>query len=710
MALDSTLLALWQYAEGRTLVEIASSFQAQYATPKTISAALACLCEAGLLARQAENQPAAPVTEIDQPAGDAQPHIPVAAVIVNYNSRQWLQGCIPSLLAQTYAPIQIIVVDNGSHDGALEWLEAEYPSILRLQIEQAVSLAQAINTGAALATPGSYLLIINPDITLESQAVTHMVSKAQSDPRCAAVAAKLYFSWAPPFLNGLGNQVNSFSWGTDHALGHLDLGQFETMVELPSACFAAALVTPAAWSAVGALDEALPMYYEDSEWCYRARLLGFKVIAAPQAIIYHAFGGTAGPTGQSEGLSPRKLTNVVYGRLRFATKLLRKRLLRFLRNYLAEDILSLFRYLGSGKWPLARAYLSGWKLLLHDLPGILRLRRNLQARRQIKDSELFAIQRDFPMPFSWCGLPELTWDLVLRHYAPLIYEKRTRPMPEFTPYNRRLHLLIASPYPLDANSSGAGKSYLALARALSSNLDVTIALPEESAPLALEQAPTLRLVAYSEERPGSLQVLVENSDVAVLSSYMVDKIIPLEYIHTRLVISLHQAILLEDLQTYSAEPLDNQLALSQHSLRVTNRMLQLGDFFICEDEQQRDYWLGALTVNERINPLTFKQDASLRQLIDVVRLGLGGGAPPGRASSNPPGTEAAWQQAIQPLEHYCLHGSYAPDRTPRPPAPEPPPVPPPGLLALAFFIWRHEGFKSMLHRTRRFLVNRLSRD
>ena len=608
VALDAALLALWQYANGRSLPEIERGFQADFASPHTIRAGLACLAEAGLLRREAVLPPAAPAAgPVSGP--------PVSAVIVSFNSREWLQECLPSLFEQTYAPLEVIIVDNGSQDGTLAWLAAYHTSVKHVRIYPPVSLSQAINRGVELAT-GEYFLILNPDIRMQKDALAEMVAVAQSDPGVAAVAAKLRLWWAPPFLNGLGNQVGPFTWGTDNGVGYLDLGQFDHWRELPSACFAAALVPKEAWQAVGPVDEGFPMYYEDSEWCYRSRLLGFKVLAAPRAIVYHAFGGRI-PTGEVQALSPRKLRNVVYGRFRFAFKITGDHFPHFLRNYCLEDWANFTRRVVRRDWASARAYLSGWKDLLKDLPTLVRLGRALQRRRTVPDEQLFAIQRGMPMALTWNGLPELTWDLVLHYYSPLINSGRTRPMPEMTA-SRRPHLLVISNDVVDEKMAGPGMRYLEMARALSDGLDVTLAIPSETK----LQIPNLNLVRYWEERPGSLQVLVENCDVALVSSYMVEKFPFLQTTHTRLVVDLYDPTILENLHYYLHEPKEAQQALNRHGIDITNRLLKLGDFFICGNERQRDFWLGFLAANERINPLTFQQDTSLRALIEVVGIGF----------------------------------------------------------------------------------------
>jgi glycosyltransferase involved in cell wall biosynthesis len=359
------------------------------------------------------------------------------------------------------------------------------------------------------------------------------------------------------------------------------------------------------------------MYYEDSEWSYRARLLGYQVRAAPQAVVYHAFGGRV-PNGEDSGLSPRKLRNVVYGRQRFALKLAGKYLPRFLRNYLLEDWTNFSRAVVQHDRATARAYVGGWWDVLRKLSVLLRERRSLQSRRTVSDEALFALQRDMPMTLAWHGLPEFTRDLIQYHYLPLIKAGRTRPMPEFNPSERRPHLLIVSNDVVNVKMAGPGIRYLELARVLSADLDITLAIPSET---KLE-VPGLRMVHYWEDRPGSLQVLVENSDLVLISGYMVEKFSFLETTRARLIVDFYDPFVLENLHYYLHEPVETQERLNEHAVAITNRLAKIGDFFICGNERQYDYWMGVLTANGRMNPRNFIHDASMRSLLDVVGIGL----------------------------------------------------------------------------------------
>jgi GT2 family glycosyltransferase len=437
IALDRVMFEIWRQADGRSAHEVIAHFREHQAggapgsslsatggvdLASGVTAALLCLEQAGLLAG-------------DRPVRSQGPHrseseARVSVIIVSYNSRLWLPGCLDSLAAQTLSPIEVIVVDNASSDGSAEWLETystvagDMPEVRLIRLQQSVSLAQALNLGIAAAHQGDYVLLLNPDVVLEPDALAHMLTVACQDPACAAVAARLKFLWAPAFLNGLGNYVGAFSWGTDSALGHLDLGQFDDWSEIPSACFAAALIPRAMLDQVGLVDEGFPLYYEDSEWCYRARLYGYTVRLASAALIYHAFSGRV-PGGDEAGLSAVKLQRVVYGRLRFISKLLSwPYLLRFFTSYLIEDLARCSLALARGRWQIAGAYASAWRDYLRMLPEIRRERRKIQSRRQSSDRALFSLQRMVPMPLIWRGLPLLTWDLVCYHYLPLIADGR----------------------------------------------------------------------------------------------------------------------------------------------------------------------------------------------------------------------------------------------------------------------------------------------
>ncbi len=416
---DAPMMDLWREAHGRTLTAILDG----RTDPDIARAALACLAEGGLLTRDGlASVPAAPS------AGAAGARVSV--ILVTYQSQDWIAECLASLRRQTHTDLELVVVDNGSPDDPAAMVAAAHPEARYLRLPPGGSFAGALNAGAAAAT-GDYLFFLNPDVALEPDAVSRLVTAAGANPAWGAVAAKLRFYWAPAFLNGLGNRVEASSWGTDNAIGHLDLGQFDGVTTVPSACFAAALIRRAAWAEVGPVDEGFPMYYEDVDWCYRARRLGFGIGLAPLAVVYHAFGSRLA-TGDEPGLTARKLAHVVYGRLRFALRVLDGRTRRtYLLGYLREDIGNYRQLRRQGDADSAAAYRRAWARTLRLAWRMWRDGAALTRRARVPAAQLLAADAGWPAGLIRNGVPDLSYTVARDVYLPLMRTGRTHPLPEW---------------------------------------------------------------------------------------------------------------------------------------------------------------------------------------------------------------------------------------------------------------------------------------
>ena len=200
-------------------------------------------------------------------------------------------------------------------------------------------------------------------------------------------------------------------------------------------------------------------------------------------------------------------------------------------------------------------------------------------------------------------------------------------MPEITSYSKRPRLLILSKDIVDVKMGGSGMRNLEMARALSLDLDVTLAIPNDT---ELEVS-GVKVFHHQDNQAHAIQKLAEDSDVILISGDLFERFPFFQNIPARLVVDLYDPFVLENLFYYTSEKLPIQESFFLPSLEITNRLSLVGDYFICGSERQRDFWLGVLTANGRINPRTFAQDPSLRSLIDVVGIGF----PERRPSAKP---------------------------------------------------------------------------
>jgi GT2 family glycosyltransferase len=411
VATDEALFRLWHAAHQRSRLEIAEELgEASPVPPHLLEPSLEVLRAAGLLGPAFDGRNAS----AEATTGDAESNRAlVSVIIVNRNGRAHLEDCLESLAGQTYEPLEIIVVDNGSTDDSVSFVETRYPQAQVLELGENRGFSVANNSGIEVAG-GDWLLLLNNDTALAPSCVSELVRAQVGRSRVAAVAPKMMFWTLPAFINGMGNHVGLRSWGSDNFIGYLDLGQFDGTREVPSACFGAALISRDALEVVGMLDPAYFFYYEDADWSYRARALGYRILAAPQAVLYHKFGASV-RTLESDF----KLALVVQNRLRYAVKNLgRKRAAQSVLNYAVEDLAGLAGALFRRQWLSARAYLRAWARLLVSVPGLMAARAEVQRQRVVGDDDIFSFVQ--PPPQMRGDMPLLNLESVERIYLPMM--------------------------------------------------------------------------------------------------------------------------------------------------------------------------------------------------------------------------------------------------------------------------------------------------
>ena len=173
--------------------------------------------------------------------------------------------------------------------------------------------------------------------------------------------------------------------------------------------------------------------------------------------------------------------------------------------------------------------------------------------------------------------------------------------------------------------AGPGIRYYHLSRVLSRYVSLRLAvLPQDDQALAKVQAdlPDVSVIEYKRRNWDSIKEAAEWAEVIVLSPYMADQLPQLRELPAILVIDGYDPLLFEWLTTLTEEALPTSML--EWATRMTMLFSQYlsGDFFICASERQRYWWLGQLEVAGRINPDTYQQDPSLRNLVDVVSYGL----------------------------------------------------------------------------------------
>jgi N-acetylglucosaminyl-diphospho-decaprenol L-rhamnosyltransferase len=224
---------------------------------------------------------------------------PLRVVAVTYSPGDTLEGFIESLATATTLPVEVVLADNGSTDGAPERAAARHPHVRLLRTGGNVGYGAAANAGLADAT-GRWALVANPDVRFEPGSVDELLTVAARWPRAATVGpairtpeGELYPSARdlPALSTGIGHALLGWVWPanpwTTRYRREREGPRERPAGWLSGSCF---LVDLAAFRSVDGFDPGYFMYFEDVDLAERLGRRGWLHVYAPSAVVVHEGG------------------------------------------------------------------------------------------------------------------------------------------------------------------------------------------------------------------------------------------------------------------------------------------------------------------------------------------------------------------------------------------------------------------------------------
>ena len=216
-------------------------------------------------------------------------HPLVISIILNTNRRDDTLACLESLSKSTYTNLKIIVLDNSSTDGSVEAIHSTHPDVQIIGLTENNGYAGNNNVGieAALKQGADWVYVLNEDIVLDHECLEKLIEIGESDQKIGIVGPMVYHHDEPDMIQSAGGMLGK-NWESIHlGKNELDQGQFREphQVEWISGC--AILVRRDVIEQVGPLDKDYFIYWEETEWCIRAGLAGWKIFHVPEAKIWH---------------------------------------------------------------------------------------------------------------------------------------------------------------------------------------------------------------------------------------------------------------------------------------------------------------------------------------------------------------------------------------------------------------------------------------
>ena len=217
----------------------------------------------------------------------------VAVIVVNWNGIDYLQSCLASMACQTFASYGVIVVDNGSTDGSVQWVRQTFPQVRVIANSRNLGFAEANNVAIA-ESQSEYVVLLNNDACPEPDWLTGLVSAAETDIRVGMVASQVTFADRPGTLDSAGIEVDVLGVAWNRHLGKpVDRGATE-LVHIFGPSGSAALYRRSMLDEIGAFDARYFAYYEDVDLAWRAQRAGWGCLYAPSARVSHVHSATGG--------------------------------------------------------------------------------------------------------------------------------------------------------------------------------------------------------------------------------------------------------------------------------------------------------------------------------------------------------------------------------------------------------------------------------
>jgi hypothetical protein len=213
--------------------------------------------------------------------------------IVLFNSARHIEACLEALGRQTLPPWRTTVLDNTSEDDGARIVERRFPHVHLLRVPENLGFAGGQNRAVAAAPDMAndvFILMLNPDAILKADALERLAAAFAAHPQVGILGC-LALEPDGQTIQHAGIRLAGNALSRCVGQGEPDRGQYRGVRLSPSVLGAALAVRAGVWRELGGLDERFwPGYYEETDFCLRARRAGWQVAVACDAVITHLHG------------------------------------------------------------------------------------------------------------------------------------------------------------------------------------------------------------------------------------------------------------------------------------------------------------------------------------------------------------------------------------------------------------------------------------
>ena len=542
----------------------------------------------------------------------------VSVILVNYRGAEDTIACLEYFdeVEWPIETLELIVVDNDSGDGSATRIRLAIPHAVVVEAGSNTGFAGGCNLGVAHAT-GEYVALLNNDARPGPQWVAAAIETFENDRTIGAVASKV-LDWDGKLIDFVDGSLTWYGMGYKREAEKPDSPEYDVAKDVLFGTGAAMFVRAQLYREVGGFDERFFMFYEDVDLGWRLNLLGYRVRYVPASLAYHRHHVSIKKFGdyRESYLLERNALLSMYKNLDDVSlaKALPAAMALAVRRSIARTgtdatALDLQRSPGGDevatleidKMALTGPYAIDY--FVEQLPGLVESRRDLQSRRRRSDRELFPL-------FRHAIEPAYGFEDYLSAHESLV---EAFGIAEYFVSQHRI--LVVTGEPLLERMAGPAIRAWEIARALSPEHDVHL-VSTGGVHVTSEDFGVVYATGHA------LREQTDWADVIIFQGFLLEGAPWLKESSKILVADVYDPMHLEQLEQAKDLGPGGRAASIQVTTRVLNEQLRRADFVLCASEKQRDFWLGQLAAQGRLNATVYDEDPTLRSLIEVVPFGI----------------------------------------------------------------------------------------
>ena len=215
---------------------------------------------------------------------------PLSVILVNYKRSDLTVDCVRSLEGSTYKDFQIIIIDNDATEDSTVTLKTRCPEATVISVRGNIGFAEGNNVGIreALSGGSKWILLLNNDTLVHRDLLKNLVETAEGNKLVGVIGGKIYYHDNPDTLWFAGGHLEiDKALGTHIGIGGKDDGSFDHATDTDYITGCCMFVKREVFESAGLLDTRLFLYFEDADFCVRAKDSGYVILFQPRAVLYH---------------------------------------------------------------------------------------------------------------------------------------------------------------------------------------------------------------------------------------------------------------------------------------------------------------------------------------------------------------------------------------------------------------------------------------